>query len=200
MIEIELEQVKRARNASSERVPFEMLSPREQEVLQYVADGLRIADMAELMHTNVKTVEATRYNIGNIGLLERETHTPDRKGAGKSVLLALIQDGINYDYVSHNIDESEEIQPLFPSEALVLEQVAQGKSHEQIAQIFGKSIKTVEIQMGNALKSLNALNFYHAVARMTYLKKVGLWTVRMGSENNQRLARARREKRELASV
>lgn len=43
--------------------PFEELSAREMEVMLMLADGLRIADIAEAMHLSPKTVATYKYRI-----------------------------------------------------------------------------------------------------------------------------------------
>jgi two-component system invasion response regulator UvrY len=43
--------------------PFEELSAREMEVMLMLADGLKIADIAEAMHLSPKTVATYKYRI-----------------------------------------------------------------------------------------------------------------------------------------
>lgn len=47
----------------SEKSPFDELSAREMEVLLMVADGRRIADIADAMHLSPKTVATYKYRI-----------------------------------------------------------------------------------------------------------------------------------------
>ncbi len=42
---------------------YEKLTPREREVLRYVAQGYTNREMAEMMHLSVRTVEKHRYNM-----------------------------------------------------------------------------------------------------------------------------------------
>ena len=44
---------------------FSMLTPREREVLQLLAEGKRTSEIAELLHIGVKTVETHRWQIMN---------------------------------------------------------------------------------------------------------------------------------------
>jgi DNA-binding NarL/FixJ family response regulator len=42
---------------------FSVLTPRERQVLQYVAEGHTTKDIAAMLHVSVKTVDAHRHNI-----------------------------------------------------------------------------------------------------------------------------------------
>ena len=45
------------------RSPFEKLSAREMEVMLMLAEGMKVADIAEAMHLSPKTVATYKYRI-----------------------------------------------------------------------------------------------------------------------------------------
>jgi DNA-binding CsgD family transcriptional regulator len=45
-------------------MPSKLLTPRQHEILQLIADGLTSAEIAERLHRSVRTVESHRFEIG----------------------------------------------------------------------------------------------------------------------------------------
>src|SRR5690606_39053107 len=56
---------------------IELLSPREREILQLVAEGNRRRQIAELLSISVKTVDRHKYNIKEKLKLQREEELAD---------------------------------------------------------------------------------------------------------------------------
>jgi DNA-binding NarL/FixJ family response regulator len=50
-------------NSPEESSAFQMLSPREREVLQLIAEGKTSAKIADSLHISIKTVETHRQKI-----------------------------------------------------------------------------------------------------------------------------------------
>ena len=53
----------RRTDAEDQRAPHEMLTPREREILQLVAEGHTSKEIAEQLHLSIKTVETHRANL-----------------------------------------------------------------------------------------------------------------------------------------
>jgi|SRR3989344_1327878 len=160
---------------SPECVPYCLLTPRERQVLQHTADGLSNAETAREMGISRKTVDAFKGRIGRIGTPNREVYWHEGNIA-RPVLLALIQDGIENGYIHHSHGETR-IRPLSSREDKVLDELSQGLSREEIAKSKRISTKTVNTHMAHVMMKLGVKNFYHAVARKTYLKLHGQWEV-----------------------
>ena len=158
-----------------ECAPYYLLTPRERQVLQHTADGLTSAETAREMGISPKTVEKFKGQIGHIGTSNRMVSWYEGN-IFRQVLLALIQDGIKNGYVQHNLEDTK-IRPLSPREDEILDEVSQGLSHEEIAKSKWISIHTAASHMEHIIRKLEVKNFYHAVARRTYLKFHGQWEV-----------------------
>jgi DNA-binding NarL/FixJ family response regulator len=50
---------------SKKEQPSDLLTPREKQVLQLIAEGKTTKDIANLLHLSVKTAESHRSNIMN---------------------------------------------------------------------------------------------------------------------------------------
>ncbi len=164
-------------NVSPECAPFYLLSLREREVLQHTADGDSPEETRGPMGISLKTVEAHRRNIGNIGMSgigRRSRGFNDYPNQTKITLLALIQDGIVNDYVTHKLPE-EPVIPLSPREAEVLELVLRGMTSAEIREKLFISINTIDTHRANINAKLQTHNTYQAVARATYLKVHNMW-------------------------
>ena len=158
-----------------ECAPYYLLTPRERQVLQHTADGLTSAETAREMGISPKTVEKFKGQIGHIGTSNRMVSWYEGN-IFRQVLLALIQDGIENGYVQHNLEETK-IRPLSPREDEMLDEISQGLSSEEIAKSKWITINTVVTHMGHVNSKLGTKNFYHSVARRTYLKLHGQWKV-----------------------
>jgi len=154
-----------------ECVPYRMISPSEQVILQHVADGYTEVEIAENLFVSVKTVEAHKRNMVALGL-------PRDHGNGdtKATITALIIDGINNGYISHE-HSGEQVQPLSKAEQAVMKEILSGYSEPDISEHLGSCRKTVEAHSSKIYTKLGLgkrRNRYHATARYTYLNLHGL--------------------------
>lgn len=127
------------------------------------------------MGISVKTVDRFERQISHIGT--------DKKGiswyegnVARTVILALIQDGIRNGYIHHDPGKTK-IRPLSTREDEILDAVSQGQSYPEVAERKVISHHTVGSHMVHINRKLETRNFYHAVARRTYLKLHGQWEV-----------------------
>ena len=174
---IEFETRPKIDSVQSEYVPFLLLTKREQQVLQCKANGFGNEEIAKILGIAKNTVEAHVHSIANIALeggsgFARNHEYPNQT---RITFIGLIQDGIANGYLSHDLTDLQ-IQPLTKRENEVVELVlAIGKSHQDIADYFVLSVKTVETHINHIHKKLKTRNIYHLVARLTYLKLNSLW-------------------------
>ncbi len=147
-------------------IPFRLLTKREQEVLQYTADGCSLEEIRRLMGISTKRVEAIRYQIGVIAITTEGAYYPNQ---ARITILALIQDGITHGYLTH-IPPEQPVQSLTPREIEIVGLVSQGKLQSEIAKEIYVSPKTVNGHMEHIYEKLHTRNFYQTVARFTYLR------------------------------
>ncbi len=163
-----------------ENVPFKMLTPREQDVLQYVADGFTHEEQADALGISEKTVEHHIRGVAKIGM----DKTSDPQISSSVVLTALIYDGIMNNYINHELDtELQTPLTLTARQDEYMKGLLQGKRVKGIADSLQISTKTVEIHSRNVSKRLGAKSFYHKIARYAYLQKHGLIQVKNRKEN-----------------
>lgn len=154
-----------------ECMPYRMLTPSEQDILQHVADGYKEVEIAESLSIAAKTVEIHKRNIVDIGL--RRHHGG---GSAKAILTALIIDGINSGYISHEYN-GEQVQPLSNAEKVVMEEILSGYDETEMSKHLYLSRKTVEAHSSKIYTKLGLgkrRNRYHVIARYTYLNLHGL--------------------------
>jgi DNA-binding CsgD family transcriptional regulator len=158
-----------------ECVPAHLVTPREMEVVQCLADGYLHREIGQLMGIAVKTVEKHGRDIRLIGMSKYENAMKDEYPHQKRItILSLIQDGIVNGYLTHKPPE-EPIIPLSLREDEVLGLVSQGMTYGEIAQNLWLSVKTIQAYMEHIGIKLGTRNYYHTVARATYLKLHGMW-------------------------
>ena len=158
-----------------ECVPYYLLTPRERQVVQHIADGLSNSETAGVMGISISTVEMFKLKIGHIGTANTGISWHEGRFC-RTVVLALIQDGVGNGYIHHSLGETR-IRPPSPREDEILDAVSQGLTYEEIANDKVISIKTVEAHMKHVNSKLGTRNFFHAVARRTYLMLHGQWEV-----------------------
>lgn len=164
--------------APSEWVPSLMLSPREREVLQLIADGLTSAEIGLEMGISIKTVETHRLNIGKIGFgLNRRTIPNDYNRQTYLTICSLIKDGIENNYLEHRLPVGFSPDPLTRRENEVAEMVLEGRSVPDISRETWYSESTLFCHLSNAYKKLQTRNVHHLNARVSLLKKYGAWPI-----------------------
>lgn len=155
----------------SELVRLHILTDREQEVLQDMADGYPTLETADALDMEFKEVQTHMNNISRIGITESRERKPIYPDP---TVIALIQDGIINGYLHHELP-IEPIDPITLREAEVLDLWLQGFNNAKIGQRLGISAKTVKIHRENSRTRLDTRNLYHTAARTTYMKVHGMW-------------------------
>lgn len=162
----------------SECVPFFLLSQREREVLQHIADGHSLEETRQLMGVSRHAVDKFKQHIGDISMKgAHEYHiTNDYPNQAHIAILALIQDGITHGYLTH-VPPEQPIQPLRPREIEILYLLSQGKLQTEIVKKICVSQKTVSTDIAHVYNKLHTRDIYHTVARATYLKVNNMWSL-----------------------
>lgn len=163
---------------SSDFLPYELLTPAQRSILQMTADGLNQADIADATGKSIKTIDAHKNHIGGIGFEKGWIdYSPGIDAEPSIVIKALIQDGINFGYLHHEISSKTELMPLTRREEEVMEGLCNGESHKQVGKRLSVSVKTVECHKNRIYQKFGLENAstYSAIARYTYLKKHGMY-------------------------
>jgi len=155
-----------------ERVPFALLNEKQQQILQYKADGytgLEIANMIGCI--SVKQVEYLTYSIGCIALNGvRRNYKNGYPRRARIAMVGLIQDGITNGYLSHDL-QGAHVKPLTMRQAEIIELLlASGKTKSEMADHFVVELNTIRKHIENIHKKLGTRNLYHLAARATNLR------------------------------
>jgi len=152
-----------------ETSPEPCLTPRETQVLKFVAEGLTNRQSAREMNVSVKTVEKHRQSVMN-KLHLHDTAALTRYAVGRGITfenkfgLALarrLKGGSGW--CARTIAKSEPAAAITSRETEVLKLIADGLANKQIASALNISVKTVGNHRLELMKRLNI----HEVASLT---------------------------------
>lgn len=178
------ERLNNADNVDSRCVPFQMLTGRQQQTLQGLADGLSHRQLGEKLGISTKTIDINIKNIGRIGI---DGDNPgicnDYPYQTRLTLTSLIKDGIIQGYLSHELPEGP-MPALNLNEACVAELLSFGLTNKQIARALYFNEKTIEFHKHSVQEKLQTTSTYHIIARTTYMKLSGKWNVRINKEDS----------------
>lgn len=161
-------------NVPPECVPFQLLLPREKEVLQLTSEGFEPGEIGTILHITPRTVKVHRRNIRAVGYPgPRDKVIKDGSDEFSIIALALIVDGINNGYIQHQLP-SEPLDPLTYDEALVMDAILDGKSIKEASYLLKNEVEgSVRKHLSKVREKLKIRNNnnYHLAARATFLRK-----------------------------
>lgn len=157
-------------------VPFLMLSCRERETLQLAANGLTADEIGNRLGISGRTVDFYRKTIGKIGMEGyKGTINNDYNNQSYITVIAMIQDGVASGCLRHDLPEGYSPIPLTPRENEILEMSLQGKTIGKTSRELRIARGTVEVHRSHIHEKLKTENMYHLAARVTFLKREGIW-------------------------
>jgi DNA-binding NarL/FixJ family response regulator len=161
---------------SPDCVPFQMLTPFQQEVIKDLSEGLRNTDIASQMGWSVPTIDLCVERMGAMGL-EDGKKIKQSKLSSRLVNLVLVQDGVLHGYLPKPIKEGEDFLPLTAREEEIMQSIRSGETTWEITKRLRIVTKTLDAHKANIRKKLRlrlGQSFYLAVARHTYLEAKAL--------------------------
>jgi DNA-binding NarL/FixJ family response regulator len=149
------------RTAGTAEAPKTRLTPREIQILRFIAKGLHNRQIAARIHRSIKTVEKHRQS------LHTKLSTHEVAGLTRHALAMGLAECSRLSL--RRLDRRGKL--LTRRELEVLKLVAQGSGNKWIASELNRSIKTVDHHRENIMKKLHL----HQVAGLTsYAVSIGL--------------------------
>lgn len=154
--------------------PLLLLDPCDRQILLLISNGLTNRKIEERVGFAKTSVERRKKRIGRIGTETTITGIKEEyEGYAHLAIIALIQDGINYGYLHHQIPKDFIPTQISERENEVLANLKQGLLPKEISEKLEISQFTVRNHIESQRTKLDVRNIYHMVARATYLEVNG---------------------------